>query len=109
MKIASLPLKDPSDMLQAGRGDEIVTAIFNAKPYRIDGIYSAAEALELPDQSYQVGIPFPWKEVTDWTYGQRPHEMIAYGAGTGIGKTTNFKQNCGKQHSTRSKMWNDSV
>ena len=37
-RIATLPLKDPNEMLMAGRGSEIVQAQWSAKPYRPDGV-----------------------------------------------------------------------
>lgn len=36
-KIATLPMKDANEMLQAGKGEQIVTAIWQAKAYRPDG------------------------------------------------------------------------
>ena len=38
VKVATLPLKDPNEMIQAGRGAEIISAIWGAKSYRPDGI-----------------------------------------------------------------------
>ena len=37
-KIASLPLKDASDMVQAGLGKDLIDCIYGAKIYRPDGI-----------------------------------------------------------------------
>ena len=37
-KIASLPLKDPNEMLLAGQEDKLVKAMWDAKPYIPDGI-----------------------------------------------------------------------
>ncbi|MDP6213191.1 MAG: toprim domain-containing protein, partial [Candidatus Thalassarchaeaceae archaeon] len=42
-KIASLPLKDPNEMLLAGRSKEIISAIWNAKDYRPDGVVPGEE------------------------------------------------------------------
>lgn len=36
--IASLPLKDANEMLKAGRGKEVIDAIWGAKVFRPDGI-----------------------------------------------------------------------
>src|SRR5690606_19316419 len=36
--IASLPLKDANEMLLAGRGKEVIDAIWDAKAFRPDGI-----------------------------------------------------------------------
>ncbi|HCO12655.1 MAG TPA: topoisomerase, partial [Gemmatimonadetes bacterium] len=36
--IASLPLNDPNEMLVAGRTKELISAIWEAKTYRPDGV-----------------------------------------------------------------------
>jgi twinkle protein len=45
VKIATLPLKDPNEMIQAGRGAEIINQIWNAKSYRPDGIIDGNQCL----------------------------------------------------------------
>lgn len=86
-KIAHLSLKDPSELLQAGRGEEIITAIWQAKPYRPDGVVRVADikekALRQPEQGFTWFSPI----LTRLTYGRRLGEIYAFGAGTGIGKT----------------------
>ena len=44
--IAKLSLKDPNELLLAGKGDEIIREIFNAKPYRPDGIIEGKDTWE---------------------------------------------------------------
>jgi twinkle protein len=90
--IAELPLKDASDMLQAGRSKELVTSIWNARQYRPDGILSVSDlkARAILPPSY--GLPFPFPTLTRATYGIRRRELYGYGAGVGSGKTTLFKQ-----------------
>ena len=90
--IAELPLKDASDMLQAGRVKEIVDAAWQARPYRPDGIRTVADmrAEAMAPPSY--GLPFPWPTLTKATYGRRRGEIHMMGAGVGTGKTTTFKQ-----------------
>jgi len=41
--IAEIPLKDPSDMLVAGRAKELVSCLFDAREYRPDGIVNGKE------------------------------------------------------------------
>ncbi len=53
-KIASLPLKDASDMLQAGRDAEVITALWQAKPYRPDGIINGDELWDLVSDETEV-------------------------------------------------------
>jgi twinkle protein len=90
--IASLPLKDASDMLQEGRAKEIVSAAWNAREYRPDGILDVASLREKALLPPSYGLPFPFPRLTEATYGIRRGELYGYGAGVGTGKTTLFKQ-----------------
>ncbi len=91
-KIAKLPLKDASDMLMAGRGKEVIDAIWGAKDYKPAGILSIddvrEEALRMPEE----GLPWAWQGLTAATYGRRLGEVVVLGAGTGIGKTDMLTQ-----------------
>jgi twinkle protein len=91
-KIAKLPLKDANEMLVAGRGDEIVKAIWNAEIYRPDGIITIDDISEDLLAPVERGMPWPWATLTEATYGIRKGEVYALGAGTGIGKTDVFTQ-----------------
>jgi twinkle protein len=86
--IASMPLKDASDMLQADRGDEIKQAIWGAKPWRPDGVMTAREVIEEMDEEPPVSVPYPYEELQSRTRGQRDAEIIVVCGGTGSGKTT---------------------
>ncbi len=85
--IADLPLKDASDMLQAGRGDELVTAKFQAKPYRPDGIRTGQELLEILLRPIPEGLPFPHTGLQAKLQGLRPKEITLFGGGPGSGKS----------------------
>jgi twinkle protein len=86
-KIAELPLKDACDMLLAGRTDEIVRAVFNAQPYRPEGIVSLESLREEVLAPIEKGESWDWEPLTDYTYGRRLGEVIVLGAGSGVGKT----------------------
>lgn len=86
-KIASLPLKDPNDMLVAGRGQEVIQAIWNAKEYRPDGLVSIDDILDEVEKPIEWGKPWCFETLTKLTYGRREGELYAIGAGTGVGKT----------------------
>lgn len=86
-KIASLPLKDPNDMLKEGRGKEIISAIWDAKAYRPDGIVEIDEILDDIEKPIEWGLPWFLPTLTNLTYGRRFGEIYAVGAGTGVGKT----------------------
>jgi twinkle protein len=86
-KIARLPLKDASDMLQAGRGSEIIDAIWGAKSWRPDGVKTIADVREAVLTDPVQGFPWWSEQLTKLTYGRRLGECYAFGAGTGVGKT----------------------
>lgn len=91
-KIASLPLKDANDMLVAGRGKEVIDAIWGAKAHRPDGIVGMGEVIAQALKPVEWGVEWPWKTLTDLTYGIRTKELYAFGAGVGAGKTDVFTQ-----------------
>lgn len=86
-KIASLPLKDANEMLQAGRGEEVIRAIWNAKPYRPDGLVSLEDILEDVEKPIERGLPWCFGTLDNATFGRRYGEVYGVGAGTGVGKT----------------------
>jgi twinkle protein len=86
-KVANLPLKDASDMVQARREDELIRAIWEAKQYRPDGIVTVADIIGDISKPLQVGYPWFLDSLTKLTYGRREGELYGFGAGTGVGKT----------------------
>lgn len=86
-KIALLPLKDPNDMLMAKRSDELITAIFQAKGYRPDGIVTITDIRAAVMREPEQGLPWFDERLTKLTYGRRYGEAYCFGAGTGVGKT----------------------
>ena len=84
--------KDASEAMQAGAGGAVIDAIWSAKSQIPDGIFSAGDVLDNTDSEIQWGLSFPWETMSRLTYGMRPHEMYAYGAGTGVGKTDTLKE-----------------
>lgn len=91
-KIMSLPLKDPNEMLKAGRVEELYKATWNAEEYRPDGIVSGSELWDEIDKPVECGLSYPFPKLTELTYGIRTSELIVFGAGTGMGKTEFFKE-----------------
>jgi twinkle protein len=86
-KVASLSLKDPNELLKAGREQEIISAIWNAKPYRPDGLVNVIDLREEMKKPTEMGLPWFLDELTQLTYGRRYGEVYGLGAGTGVGKT----------------------
>ena len=94
--IASLPadINDPNDALMKDRGDEIMTAMWEAKQWHPEGFLSGAEVLAKMDERPEVSsIPYPndWKILNERTYGIRLGELDVWTSGTGMGKTTVIK------------------
>lgn len=86
-KIASLPLKDPNAMLQAGRGGEVIDAMWGAKAFRPDGIVTPADIRDEVMKPIERGLAWWSPQLDALTYGRRFGEIYAVGAGTGVGKT----------------------
>lgn len=87
-KVAYLPLKDASDMLQADRGAEIVNAIWDAKPFRPDGIVNGNELWDLVSEpDAHPGLPSPWPFLDAKLDGLRRGEVTTWTAGSGVGKS----------------------
>lgn len=92
-KIAHLPLHDANDMLRAGRQSELVECMFNARPYRPDGIVGFEEAWEeLIKVDATAKLDYPWEGLNGVTGGCRTGELVMITAGTGIGKSTICKE-----------------
>jgi|TARA_R110002096_G_scaffold244158_1_gene436395 twinkle protein len=87
-KIASLPLNDPNEMIQASRGSEIISAIWNAKSYRPDGIIDAKDLWDLVSINQEVdSMPYPFNGLNNMTQGIRKGEIVTITAGSGVGKS----------------------
>lgn len=90
--IAVLPLKDPGEMLEKGKVKELTDAMWRAKKHQPEGIVDLFSLREEVLKPVEWGLSYPWDELTDLTFGARLGELIAFGAGTGIGKTDVFTQ-----------------
>lgn len=91
MKIATLPLKDPNELLLANRPKEIIDSIYNAKTYTPEGIIDAKDLWDDINKSdLIVSYPYPFTQIAlnKATLGIRKGEMTLITAGTGIGKST---------------------
>lgn len=88
VKIAALPMKDANELLVAGKEQEIIQAIWNAKPYRPDGIISGADLwAEVSKEDLIQSVPYPWVALNEVTRGARRGELVTLTAGSGIGKS----------------------
>ena len=91
-KIATLPLKDASDMWVAGRGKELTTAVmFQAQVFRPDGIICGTDAKvreHVINFKPHSDAAYPWPHLNESIHGMRLGELVTHTAGTGIGKST---------------------
>lgn len=93
--IANLPLKDPNECLKAGRSGDLVSAIWNAKPYRPDGIVSGQDLYEkcVTDiDDLKDSVEYPWKALQEKTKGARHGELYVLTSGSGMGKSTLLRE-----------------
>lgn len=90
--IARLPLKDANECLLANRGKDVISAMWDAKAFRPDGVIDISDVVDKACQDIQVGRAWPWDTLTKATYGRRTGELYGFGGGTGCGKSTIFKQ-----------------
>lgn len=92
LSVVSLPLKDPSDMLKAGRVEELVNALWGAKAHRPDGIKTVADIRDRIFENISTDLTWFDERLNKVTFGRRFGECVGFGAGTGVGKTTYIMQ-----------------
>jgi twinkle protein len=90
VKIARMEAyKDASEALMASDGEAIRKAIWDAKPYRPDGIIDGKTLLDLvttPQKPFDHEYPF--KGLNEKLHGIRYGELTTFTAGSGSGKTS---------------------
>lgn len=87
-KIASLPRKDANDCLVHGEDAQIVSAMWNAKVYRPDGIIDGTTLWEKLSTVRDVrSVPYPYEGLNEKTHGLREGELVTITAGSGVGKS----------------------
>jgi len=88
VKVVDLPMKDASEMWVAGKGKDLAEcALFRGKEYRPATIVGVRELLEELTKPVEYGMPWPWPELDELTYGIRPGKIYGVGGGVGSGKT----------------------
>lgn len=88
-KIARLDMKDPNEMLMAGRGADVIKAMWGARTYQPEGVVAGDDLWTLLTERKSVaGLPFPYKGLNDSLGSMRPREVILITSGSGMGKST---------------------
>ena len=93
--IANLPCKDPNECLSEGKGSEVLQAVWNAKPYRPDGIVSGTDLYEkcVTDiDDLKDSVEYPWVALQNKTKGARHGELYVFTSGSGMGKSTILRE-----------------
>lgn len=90
VKIAHLvDFKDASEALVAGQSEVLKRAIWDAKPYRPDGIIEGKTLLSVITQPTESCLhEYPYKGLQSKLHGIRSRELITVTAGSGIGKSS---------------------
>lgn len=87
-QIAMLPAKDANACLRNGLMKACRDAcVFQSAKPTATSLLSINELIEEALEEVVWGASYPWEGLTELTYGQRKKELIAIGAGTGIGKS----------------------
>ena len=82
VKIATLPAKDPSELLQSGRGEQIISSMWEAKSYTPQGIIEGKETKELLlKDSFVETVPYQWNGLNNKLGGIRRGELVLLTAG----------------------------
>lgn len=88
VKIIKWSKKDPNEMLQEGLTDDIKKCVWNATTYRPDSIVTVDDIVV---KKPEIGLSWPWKQLTGLTYGIQPKSVYTIGGGSGQGKTEFMK------------------
>lgn len=80
--------KDANECLLKGEGDLFADfCIWKSRRPVIEGVVSAATALNRAIEPPKMGLSYPWDGLTELLFGQRFGEAVGWGAGVGLGKT----------------------
>lgn len=87
-RIAKLPLKDASEMLQARRHADLVDAFWDAKEFAPDGIINGEDLWEeVSCKEEKHTVPYPYESINNKLGGLRLGEIVTVTAGSGLGKS----------------------
>ena len=91
--IANLPAKDANEALVTGKTAELIQSIYQAKPFRPDGIKAAADYRDIItlDETASA-ITWPYSQMNEVLRGLRRSELVTVVAGSGTGKSTFCKE-----------------
>jgi twinkle protein len=92
IRIMKYSEKDPCAMLEEGKLAEFRDAFGVAKTHTPSSIVSVEDIEEEALEPVEWGLDYPFKGLTQLTYGLMPGSIIGIGAGPGAGKTSFIKE-----------------
>lgn len=92
LKVARLPTKDVNELLIKAGPDKVKEAMWAAEVIRPNTILTPAELTERVLIRPEAGTSWPWKSMTQATYGFRTGEIYVLAAAEGVGKTEAVKE-----------------
>lgn len=87
VKVATLPLKDAGEMLEAGRTAELIDAFWSAKTWKPDGIVMGEDLWDVVNAPDEASVPYPYSGLNEKLKGIRRGEIVTLCAGSGMGKS----------------------
>lgn len=87
VRIAHISEKDANDMLLAGKGEELKSAIWNAEIHHPDSIVTVEDIIDDVLIKPEYGYSWPWEFMTEATYGIQPHHIYIISGAAQVGKT----------------------
>lgn len=91
-RVVRFPLKDANDMLLADRGYEIKKYLYNAELYKPSSILELTDDIKSLITKPEMGIPWPWDCLTEYTNGFQFGKLFIVAAAPNIGKTQFIKE-----------------
>lgn len=85
-------VNDANDLLRKGRVEELRNLIHSAVPVIPDSIIDLGTIVKKALEPKEVGLSWGWEGLDRPTFGLRHHELILFGAGSSVGKTTFLNQ-----------------
>ena len=86
--VATLPAKDANEVLETLGAAALSRAVWEAQPWRPDGLVSGESLREHLTRPLPKGVPLPHMGLQAKLRGVRPGELWMFGAGSGAGKSS---------------------
>ena len=93
VRVVRTSLKDASEHLVGKKTKDYISAWWDAKTYRPDGIIAINETWDdVLKYKNTPSTPYPWQGLNDLLLGQRSKEIVVWAAETGVGKSQTMRE-----------------